>query len=116
MDLSERAVVKRANRKLLPDMQLKVGRPHLQLGRYYLCNVHLNRVVRSRLNLDRFARWLGAIGPYEYAPDRVGMKLVDVQPSTVEGPLPTDNIWRMFWPLAGVLMACQTTIKRQARR
>lgn len=68
--VSERALIGRVNRKLLAQGEIlrqcsEKSRWFHDLGRYYIVCIHRNAVDDRHIDLEAFARELGALGPAE---------------------------------------------------
>lgn len=68
ISVSERALIQRINRKLKEDNQ-KIRKPktyHPEVGEYYIVDYLENHVVQTNVNLEKLARDVKALAPYEY--------------------------------------------------
>jgi hypothetical protein len=67
--VSERALIQRINRRIKDaDHVLKCSRPRARsfVGDFYVLDVVRNAIVLQHLDLENYAREVGALEPYEY--------------------------------------------------
>ena len=66
VQITERALVQRLNRKLAKENELlRAGRGERDLGRYFVVDTRRNLIVRKDVDLESLARDIGAIAPWE---------------------------------------------------
>lgn len=67
--VSERATIQRINRKLRPDMcalkQTRGERARMDLGYWYVIDYTHNIIIAQNINLESYAREVGALAEHE---------------------------------------------------
>ena len=70
--VSRRALIQRINRRLPEDEILKTSRGHMlrnHVGDYYILDVNRNCIVTGHVDLEKLAKELKALAPYEHLED-----------------------------------------------